>query len=321
MPHTPHFSVVTPTYDRQQALIRAVRSVQAQTFADYEHIVVDDGSRDGTAKALREICDGRIRYEPLTFHQGANVARNHGIQIARSEWITFLDSDDEYLPHRLQHLLDAIVEYPETHLFISSFQLIKHDRITTCANHHGYLDGLQFERALMAYDARIAGTSISVRRDLIQRVGGFAPRLSRLQDRQLLLAISRVSGARFLADVDWLKHYSADSISEQRQGYIEAMDDLLDFHPDLVERYRRLVGYHVARRIAKKCLQADLASAASEWRANKVSRHLNYGLWELCRDYFHGKNVRRSLSESSDHSRSTTVVLPLNANRRSRVAS
>jgi len=292
--NAPLFSIITPTFNRQSVISRSVRSVQAQTSCDYEHIVVDDGSQDDTAGVLKEIGDGRLRYEQFSSNQGANVVRNYGIQIARGEWITFLDSDDEYLPCRLAHLVDVIERYPGSRAFVSSFRMVKRGGSCDCVNAETYLEGSELERALMAYGVKIAGTAISVRRDLLQQVGGFSPSLRRLQDRQLLLAISRFSGAHFLSRIDWCKHNSLDSISEQPRGYVAAVDDLLNVHPELAVKYRRLVGYHVARGLAKKCLRLDFTTAFREWRANKNGRHLNFGLGELCRDYLYGKQIRQS---------------------------
>ncbi len=93
-------SVIVPTYNRGETIRAAIASVQRQTFADWELIVVDDGSTDGTS-ALIEGSDPRlvlIRQK----NQGVNGARNTGMLRARGQYIAFLDSDDEWLPHHLE---------------------------------------------------------------------------------------------------------------------------------------------------------------------------------------------------------------------------
>jgi glycosyltransferase involved in cell wall biosynthesis len=93
-------SVIVPTYNRRETIQAAIASVQRQTFADWELIVVDDGSTDDTA-ALIEGSDPRlvlIRQK----NQGVNAARNAGMLRARGQYIAFLDSDDEWLPHHLE---------------------------------------------------------------------------------------------------------------------------------------------------------------------------------------------------------------------------
>jgi glycosyltransferase involved in cell wall biosynthesis len=106
----PRFSVVIPTYNRAHLLPRAVRSVLGQTLADFELIVVDDGSTDGTRELVAGMRDPRLRYgfQP---NAGAASARNHGARLATGEFLTFLDSDDEALPHWLESLDRAAREH------------------------------------------------------------------------------------------------------------------------------------------------------------------------------------------------------------------
>lgn len=94
---TPSFSFVIPTFDRANLVVRAVSSVLDQTGGDLEVIVVDDGSTDETPHAMAELKDPRLQYLRLD-RAGATVARNHGAEHARGEFLVFLDSDDELLP-------------------------------------------------------------------------------------------------------------------------------------------------------------------------------------------------------------------------------
>lgn len=102
-------SVVIPTYNRSVMICRALRSVLVQTFRDFEIVVVDDASTDDTAAAInREFQDTRIRYLKLSTNVGAGEARNHGVRAAAGTFIAFLDSDDEWLPEKLDIQLQAI---------------------------------------------------------------------------------------------------------------------------------------------------------------------------------------------------------------------
>ncbi len=89
-----------PTYNRRDVLERAIESVRDQTYSDWELIVVDDGSTDGTSDLLGS-GDSRIRYTRQE-NAGVYAARNHGLSLAQGRYITFLDSDDEWLPHYLE---------------------------------------------------------------------------------------------------------------------------------------------------------------------------------------------------------------------------
>lgn len=97
----PTVSVIMPTYNYGRFIERAIRSVQLQTYQDFEIVVVDDGSTDGTEEIVRRIDDKRIRYIKHPKNKGGNVARNTGIRAADGNYIAFLDSDDEWLPKKL----------------------------------------------------------------------------------------------------------------------------------------------------------------------------------------------------------------------------
>lgn len=110
----PVFSVVLPTHNRAKLLQRAVNSVLNQQFGDFELIIVDDGSSDETESYLASLTDPRIRILRHETPRGASAARNTGIQAAASEWITFLDDDDEYWPIFLERHHTLIQQHPNT---------------------------------------------------------------------------------------------------------------------------------------------------------------------------------------------------------------
>ncbi|PSP34585.1 glycosyltransferase family 2 protein [Halobacteriales archaeon QH_10_67_22] len=109
----PTVSVITPTYNRADVLPRAIESVRRQTFRDYEHIVVNDGSTDDTPAVVAEYDDDRIEYVDLPNNCGAAAARNRGLERVRGEYVTFLDSDDAYHPDRLAITTTALDAQPD----------------------------------------------------------------------------------------------------------------------------------------------------------------------------------------------------------------
>lgn len=98
----PAVSVIIPTYNRCRLLGRAVQSVLSQTFRDFELIIIDDASTDGTDNLIKSFDDSRIVYSPHEKRAGSNASRNIGIRIALGKYISFLDSDDEWLPEKLE---------------------------------------------------------------------------------------------------------------------------------------------------------------------------------------------------------------------------
>lgn len=104
----PLVSVIIPTYNRAEMVARATRSVVAQTFPDWELIVVDDGSTDNTEAVVNSFADRRVVYLRREKNGGVNAARNSGISAARGRYVSFLDSDDEYLPGKLGRQVDLL---------------------------------------------------------------------------------------------------------------------------------------------------------------------------------------------------------------------
>ncbi len=98
----PKVSVIIPTHNRAQMLKRAVDSVLAQTYQDFEVIVVSDGSTDNTDEVVSSYIDPRIVYSKHGKSRGASAARNTGIRASRGKFVAFLDDDDEWLPHKLE---------------------------------------------------------------------------------------------------------------------------------------------------------------------------------------------------------------------------
>ena len=118
MEERPKVSVIIPTYNRKGLVPEAIDSVIAQTYKDFEVIVIDDGSTDGTGKMLEEKYGDKIGY----FYKengGCASARNYGIRMARGEYISFLDSDDWYTPEKLEDQVRILDNNPQ-YGFVSS---------------------------------------------------------------------------------------------------------------------------------------------------------------------------------------------------------
>ena len=98
---TPKVSVILPVHNRADVLPRAIESVLGQELREFELVVIDDGSTDGSAEVAGSFGDERIRLIRLDRNRGGNVARNEGIRAARAPLIAFLDSDDRYFPDKL----------------------------------------------------------------------------------------------------------------------------------------------------------------------------------------------------------------------------
>lgn len=117
-PQQPAFSVVLPLHNKEPHIVRALDSVLGQSFGDFELVVVNDASTDGSAERVSEFKDGRIRVLRRTVPgPGGYAARNFGIIESRSHWVAFLDADDEWLPDHLHRLHSMRSEFPTVRFF------------------------------------------------------------------------------------------------------------------------------------------------------------------------------------------------------------
>ncbi len=290
----PLITVITPTHNRRDEVLRAVESVLAQKFTRFEHIVVDDGSTDGTAAALAAIRDPRLIYVGAKW-RGANAARNAGIERARAPVVTFLDSDDVYLPDRLERTLARFEGDPSIEVLISSFVSLKGGRSTNCVNRNACLNPVTLERALVAQTIFIAGSAITARREVLLAIGGYDSDITRMQDRELLLRLARRHGAHLSEHVDWKKYNSENSISGRRDGYVEAYANLMCKHPHIARAYPEIPPYMIARQIIADIVKGRIQLAFSGYMANRSSKALGYSLPQLLRGYVGGRRWRRDV--------------------------
>lgn len=291
---SPLITVITPTHNRRDKVLRAVESVLAQNLTQFEHIVVDDGSTDGTEAALAEVRDPRLIYIGAKW-RGANAARNAGIERARAPVVTFLDSDDVYMPHRLERTLARFDAEPALEVLISSYVSLKGERVTTCVNREAVLNPTMLERALVAQTIFIAGSAITARRDALLAIGGYDSDITRMQDRELLLRLARRFSARLSEDIDWTKHNSENSISGRRDGYVEAYANLMCKHPHIARSYPHIPPYMISRQLIADILRGRFPQAFAGYMANRSSKALGYSLPELAHGYVCGRRWRRDL--------------------------
>ena len=228
----PAISVVIPLYNRTDRIGAAVESVLAQSFPDFELIVVDDGSTDDGPAVVEAVDDPRVRLVRQDRNRGANAARNEGIRQARAPIVTFLDSDDVFLPDKLRIVRDAFASRPELGLMMDSFRKIRRNGAETVCRNPSMDDREELIRAL--FDRRIwkSTSGISVTKDAAMRTGMFDEGLKRWQDLDFLLRAVREVPSASLAEVTWVKTYTDDSISADLTTFITAFTDFWDRHPD-----------------------------------------------------------------------------------------
>ncbi|HUO76525.1 MAG TPA: glycosyltransferase family 2 protein [Thermodesulfovibrionales bacterium] len=184
----PTVSVIIPTFNRSQTIGRAIQSVLAQTFQDFEIIIVDDASTDGTKTIVEGLCGPLVRYLRHERNQGAAAARNTGISAAHGIYLAFLDSDDEWLPEKLSIQVTLLDDQSAgLDLSCSSFILVTNE------SEREYIQTARpdwFKRLLWTCDLG-PGSTLVVRRECADRVGFLDEKLSRLEDWDWLLRLSK----------------------------------------------------------------------------------------------------------------------------------
>ena len=108
-------SVIIPTYNRGNLIIKSIKSVLNQTFKNLEVIVIDDGSSDNTEHLVNKITDKRLKYVKLSSNKGSSNARNIGIKNANGQFISFQDSDDIFYPNKIEKQLKNIINIFENY--------------------------------------------------------------------------------------------------------------------------------------------------------------------------------------------------------------
>lgn len=102
-------SIITPTYNCARFIAETIECVLAQTYQNWEMLIVDDCSTDNTAQVVRQYNDPRIKYHCLKQNSGAAVARNEALKMAKGRWIAFLDSDDLWTPNKLERQIEFML--------------------------------------------------------------------------------------------------------------------------------------------------------------------------------------------------------------------
>jgi glycosyltransferase involved in cell wall biosynthesis len=269
-------SVIIPTFNRADLVPGAVESVLVQTHRNFEVIVVDDGSTDGTADALRPYLD-RIRYIRQV-NRGLAAARNRGIKEAAGGFLAFLDSDDLYEPPFLARVLQTFRAHPDAGaVFVA--ERVFDDGGPPGRVHSKRTRGLCFTPAgMISRDTGVgSGRPPVVRREWLERLGGFSETMRCAVDSEMWIRWSFHVPMVFLPEPLVRRRRHAGNLSRDRaqdsEDWLRILAWLRDAHPEFVRDhprlYRRALGKHHLRLGRELLARADrgaghLARARSE---------------------------------------------------------
>lgn len=260
----PPVSVVIPAYNRAATIRAAIESVLRQSFADFELVVVDDGSTDGTLDAAAAVDDPRLRLVPAPRNLGAAGARNLGVAEARAPLVAFQDSDDEWLPTKLEKQMARLAAAPDRIGCYCGLLVV------------GALDPRPGERTRLAYNPPpetlpvegdilapmlgrnlVSTQTLVVRRDAFRDLGGFDEGMPALEDWDFAIRLAARGPLAFVDEPLVLQRFSENSLTRHADRQLAAQARMVEKNlalyearPDaLAGQYYALAG--LARRLGR----------------------------------------------------------------------
>ncbi|WP_158601448.1 glycosyltransferase family 2 protein [Halosegnis longus] len=267
----PAVSVVIPVYNRADRVGDAIESVQSQTIDDWELILVNDGSADGSGDVIDEYAatDSRIHALHHDENRGISAARNTGIDAATGEYVCPLDSDDRFHPEKLDRQLSSVRSLPDDYCGCYTAGVsydADGDRIETIRTG---ASGDLWPEVLVRHDFR-PHSSHMVRRSCLDAIGGYDTDLARGVDWDIAIRLARRYKIGFLDEVLVERHFADDNVSGDpiagNPAYQVAIrEQLREKYADAFAAYPR-VGRRFDARLARHRGLAAL-DAGNRWQA------------------------------------------------------
>ena len=190
----PHFSVIMPLYNKAPYVRKAVESVVGQTYTDWELVVVDNGSTDGSGEVVAGFSDARIQMVRLADNIGPGGARNRGVTESSASWICFLDADDWWESTFLEEMAGLIERHPDAGIYGTGYYIVKSGkkRLAPIGVEEGFGEGEIDYCKVYAKTLCMPLTSISVAmpRGIFEECGGFKTHLRLGEDFDLWIRIA-----------------------------------------------------------------------------------------------------------------------------------
>lgn len=190
----PYFSVIIPLYNKASYVDKTIRSILGQTFTDYELIIIDNGSTDGSSEIVAAFSDSRMTVYRLEENVGVSNARNKGVSLSTAPYITFLDADDWWEPTFLEEMTGLIERHPDAGIYGTSYWIIKNGRkrLAPIGVEEGFTEGEINYCRVYAKTLCMPLTSITVviPRTVFNETSGFNPQLKLGEDFDLWIRIA-----------------------------------------------------------------------------------------------------------------------------------
>jgi glycosyltransferase involved in cell wall biosynthesis len=219
----PYFSIVIPVYNKEKFVAKTIESVLRQTFADYEIIIINDGSTDQSEAEILAFKDNRIQYFSKK-NEGVAMARNFGIEKATADYICYLDADDFWFPNFLETMHRFTNELPEQKVFASAIEIETKNKLIKAQYSIpkksdfeivNFFDACQKECVLWT-------SSVCIHKSVFDKVGAFDTKIKHGEDTELWIRIGLKFPIVFIRKILARYVYDNESISRNSDYFFEA---------------------------------------------------------------------------------------------------
>ncbi len=260
MNQTPKVSVVISTYNRASMLKRAIQSVLAQTFQDFELIVVDNASTDNTQKIVKSFSDERLRYICHAMNRGGSAARNTGIKNSKGQYIAFLDDDDEWFSQKLEKQVKKMDATPLAGLIYVGSEVFNEKKQNIEQVYWPQFRGQLYKRLLLS-TIFSSVSNVLIRQECFQKVGLFDEGLTSCQDWEMWLRIACEYEFDFVPEILLRINVHEEHISTNYQSLIPGRTRMVQKHYDEFKKFPSILVVHLKRLGKLHCINGTYKEA------------------------------------------------------------
>jgi len=266
-------SVVIPTFNRQNTISYCLASVLAQTYKDIEVIVVDDCSMDNTVSIVNSYPDSRVRCLVLEKNSGAQTARNKGILEAKSDWIAFQDSDDEWVPDKLEKQVTVLANadyYPWSLIYCNAYRFDKARGIKSLRL-LPVVEGEDQYATLLQAPAPLYPTIITSKKAL-EKIGYLDEQVPSFQEWDTSIRLAKYCRITHLKEPLMIYHAGGgDTISGSATKHVEGLHYIINkYESDIKELCGEEAWLKLNVQLLGTCLNSDLTDYYDRYRS-KIS--------------------------------------------------
>ncbi len=234
----PLISVIIPTFNRKVLVQGAIYNALEQSYDNIEVIVVEDGSRSGVDKFIKDLGDDRVIYTSHSNNCGVGASRNHGMSLASGEYIAFLDDDDRWLKEKLKLQLDVINKCKNNKSMVYCFNAVSKNKKFSKKNMKS-ARGLMSDYIFKGY--LLPSSSMMIKRSSLVFLGGYSEKLKSCVDHDMWMTLARNG-----FDMDFVEEGMIYSVKDKRKRMVNQFDDRLEgvrqffnkWRPEIIEEYK-----------------------------------------------------------------------------------